>query len=122
MDMRNKHPDELTTAEFLDRNLYQVALKGGYRQEWERTKERLPSLGKYRSASEFMKELWKHRNLREKAIRELELLWKADYVLRPASGTILMLAMRRNAIGAGEDFWWRYFVGLAKGGEEICEE
>ena len=109
-----KHPAEMTTWEFLDEQLYQRTLRGGCREDWAKTRERLPSLGKYRNAAEFMKEMRKHRNLRYKTIRQLETLWRGDYGLRPATGTILMLALWRNAPLAGDDYWYRYFMGLAE--------
>ena len=109
-----KNPETMTTTEFLDEQLYQVALKGGYREECARTRERLPALTKCRNAAEFMKEMWKHRNLRYKTIRQLEILWKEDYSLRPATGAILMLARWRNAPLAGDDYWYRYFVKLSE--------
>jgi hypothetical protein len=132
-DMR-KHPAEITTFEFLNDHLYQVALRGGYQKEFNEVRERLVSLKRYKNVREFMKEIWKHRNLRIKTVRELERLWKDDYDFRQSTGAILMLAMWRNAPLAGEDYWYRFFVRLAgensidlsediavgQGGDELC--
>ena len=114
-----KNPEEMTTFEYLNKHLYQRALKGGYQKEFNEVRERLDSLKRYKNVSEFMKEIWKHRNLRIKTVRELEHLWKDDYAFRPTTGAILMLALWRNAPLAGEDYWYRFFARLEKGGDEI---
>ena len=111
-----KNPDEMTTWEFLNDQLYQIALKGGYQKEFNEVKERLPSLNGYQNAGEFMKALWNDKPLREKIVLQLKRLWQDDYGFRQSSGLVLMLAMWRNAIGAGDDYWSNLFIGLAEGG------
>ena len=115
-----KNPDEMTNWEFLNDQLYQIALKGGHIREFNEVKKRLPVLNGYQNAGEFMKALWNDKPLREKIIPQLKRLWLEDYDFRQSSGLVLMLAMWRNAIGAGEDYWSNLFINLAEGRDEIC--
>jgi hypothetical protein len=110
------NPETATTWEFLDEHLYQVALRGGYQAELERVRPHLPELAKFADAREFMKELRRDAKLRQTILRELHHLWQSDYQLRPATGALLMLAMRVNAPAANEDYWYEFFVELGKGG------
>jgi hypothetical protein len=109
---RNRHPEEMTTYEYLDEHLYQRALKGSYQKEFNEVRERVDSLKRYKNAREFMKEMWKHRNLRIRTVKELERLWKDDYDFRPTTGAILMLALWHSSMLAGENFWYRLFVRM----------
>ena len=112
--------DEMTTWEFMNEQLYQIALKGGHQKEFNEVKERLPSLNAFQNAGDFKKALWNDKPLREKIIPQLKRLWLEDYDFRQSSGLVLMLAMWRNAIGAGEDYWSNLFINLAEGRDEIC--
>ncbi|MFH1230857.1 MAG: hypothetical protein V1709_05105 [Planctomycetota bacterium] len=111
---RKKPADEMTSTEFVNEELFQVALRGGYDHEFNLVKWRLESLKPFRSATEFMKTLWNDQHLRERIVEQLRQLWIDDYVLRPDSGVVLMLALWRNAIGAGDDYWGNFFINLAE--------
>ena len=117
--MKNKYeyrePDEgTTTFAYLNEHLYQVALRGGYQEELEQVKECLPDLEPFKSAKELMKTTKHDAELREKIVGKLETLWQANYDLRPASGAILMLILKARAPLVNEDYWYDYFVDLAK--------
>ena len=112
------NPENATNWEFLNEQLYQIALKGGHIREFNEVKERLPALNGYQNAGEFMKALWNDKPLREKIILQLKRLWQDDYRFRQSSGLVLMLAMWRNAIGAGDDYWSNLFINLAEGSPE----
>jgi len=105
----------VTTFAFLNEHLYQVALRGGYRNELEQVRTYLPDLQRFNSAGELLRVLRQDAKLREKTVSELETLWQENYDLRPASGAILMLALWTNAPAASADYWYDYFVELAKG-------
>ena len=113
------HPAEMTTFEYLDEHLYQVALRGGYQEEFNQVKEHLEALKGFSSAGELMQATRKNGSLRKQMVKELKELWRSNNQLRPASGAILMLAMWVNAPAASEDYWYKFFVRLAKGGEEV---
>ena len=116
MKIQNKrnNPETVTTFGFLDEHLYQVALRGGYRNELEQVKDYLPDLQRFNSAGELLRVMRQDAKLREKTVSELETLWQENYDLRPASGAILMLALWVKAPAASEDYWYDYFVELAK--------
>jgi len=110
-----REPDEgTTTFAYLNEHLYQVALLGGYQDELEQVKEFLPDLQAFKSAKDLMKATKHDAELREKTVSELETLWQANYDLRPATGAILMLILKVRAPVANEDYWYDYFVQLAK--------
>jgi len=108
-----KNPETVTTFEFLNEHLYQVALRGGYQDELEKVKDVLPALQHFKSAGELLKTLGQDKELRARAVSELETLWQENYDLRPAAGIILMLALWVEAPAADADYWYDYFVGLA---------
>ena len=116
MKTQNKrnNSETVTTFGFLDEHLYQVALRGGYRNELEQVRTYLPDLQRFNSAGELLRAMRQDAKLREKTVGELETLWQENYDLRPASGAILMLALWVNAPAASEDYWYDYFVQLAK--------
>jgi len=122
MPVRRSSCEGVTNWEFLNDQLYQIALKGGYQKEFNEVKERLPALNAYQNAGEFMKTLWNDKPLREKIVGQLKRLWQDDYEFRQSSGLVLMLAMWRNAIGAGDDYWSNLFINLAEGRDEICSK
>jgi len=113
---KRKNPETVTTFGFLNEHLYQVALRGGYQDELEKVKDVLPILQRFNNAGELLKTLGQDKELRTKAVKELETLWQENYDLRPATGIILMLALWVNAPAANADYWYEYFTGLAKGG------
>jgi hypothetical protein len=119
---RRKYGDEMTNWEFLNDQLYQGALKGGYIREFNLVKERLNCLKPYQSPKDFMKAMWNDKALRENVVAQLKRLWLADYDFRQNSGLVLMLAMWRNAIASGEDYWSNLFINLAEGRDEICSK
>jgi hypothetical protein len=80
----------MTTFEFLDEHLYQLALKGWYQAELNLVQGHLPALRPFQTPAELMHAVRKDRPLRQKVIRELEYLWQENYDLRPASGVILV--------------------------------
>ena len=110
---RRKFGDEMTTWEFLNEQCYQHALNGGYQREFNLVKERLDCLKPYQTPKDFMKALWNDKALRENMVAQLKQLWLEDYDFRQASGLVLMLAMWRNAIGGGENYWSNFFINLA---------
>ena len=114
-----KHVDGMTSAEFMEEQLYQRALNGAFQAEFDLVKACIPELAKYRTVPEFMKAMWKHKDLREEMVRLLEMIWKTDFARRPDAGVILMLAMRHSNFLAGDDYWGDYFIRL---GEESQHE
>ena len=114
MNERRRHPEEMTTFEYLDEELFQSALKGSFQREFNLVKVRLPELERFATPKEFMHAVRSDSQLRTKLIEALEKLWQADYDLRPASGIVLMLAQWVRAPAAGADYWFDYFVKLEK--------
>ena len=121
IDERILNPETMTTYEYIYDQLYRTVLKGGYNKEFSQLKEVMPALSGFSTAAEFMHAVRKNRKLRAGIVRALEQLWRADYKLRPASGTVLVLALWTNAGAASSDFWFRYFTTLAKGGTKNVE-
>jgi len=109
-----KPASAMTSAEFIEEQLYQRALKGAFQTEFDLVKACIPQLAKYRTVPEFMKAMWKHKDLREEMVGLLEMLWKSDFARRPALGLVLMLAMKRNNIMSGDDFWGDLFIRLGE--------
>ncbi|MBI4833752.1 MAG: hypothetical protein HY811_02875 [Planctomycetes bacterium] len=107
-----KHPDEVTDFEFINEHLYQVALRGGYQEEFNNVKARVSSLAPFKDARTFMRFIRRKKHLKSDIVNELKELWKKDYDLRPATGAVLMLAMWTSAFAAGENFWFRLFDGM----------
>ena len=112
---RRSHPEVMTTFEYLDEQLYQMALKGGYQKEFNLTKAFLPVLEPFATPIDFMHAVRQETQLRDNMVEALEKLWQEDYDLRPASGVVLMLAQWVRAPNAKADFWFEYFDELGKG-------
>lgn len=110
-----KHADEMSTWEFMDEQFYQRALKGAYQKEFEQVKRRLDCLAPFPTAWEFMRTLWTNRPLQKRVLEDLKELWKTDYSFRPASGLVLLMALWRNAVFAGDDYWSDFFIELVEG-------
>ncbi|MBI5779861.1 MAG: hypothetical protein HZA49_10485 [Planctomycetes bacterium] len=111
------------SKEFIEEQLYQPALAGAFQQEFNFVKACIPELKPYQTPADFMRAMWRDKSLCEKLVRLLEALWKSDFARRPALGLVLMLALRRKNVMAGDDYWGDYFIGLAEGKDGVpCEE
>ena len=109
MKTEQKHPAEMTGREFLYEQGYKMVMeKNGYKAEFDRVKEVLPSISGFANLPEFIKAVENDPVLTNAVVKDLVKLWQDNYELRPATGTILLFAIWNKL----SDFGRREFGNL----------